>query len=95
MTFLMAGREDKATAYRDRCNVPAFVRNFTLEIGKTYTNRNGSKYLCKDVHGNCSYLERVKDGWTLVAHIITRYEDGTIEWDYSTGGYLPVEREGM
>lgn len=39
--------------------------------------------------GDCSYLERVKDAWVLVAHVITMYEDGTIEWDYSTGGHFP------
>ena len=89
MTLLVAGRENTATAYRDKCNAPASVRNFTLEIGKTYTNRNGSEYLCKDVWDDCSYLERVKDAWALVAHVITMYEDGTIEWDYSTGGHFP------
>uniref|UniRef100_UPI003FF0DD19 hypothetical protein n=1 Tax=Dysosmobacter welbionis TaxID=2093857 RepID=UPI003FF0DD19 len=32
-------------------------------------------------------MKRVKDGWTLEAHTITMYEDGAIEWDYSTGGH--------
>lgn len=67
----------------------AQLRNFALEVGRTYTNRNGSEYLCKDVCGKSSYLKRVKDGWTLVVHIITMYEDGTIEWDYPTGGHFP------
>jgi len=63
-------------------------RNFVLTRGKVYTNRNGSEYLCKDISPwtGLHLMERVKDGWTLDAHVITMYEDGTIEWDYSTGG---------
>ena len=56
--------------------------------GHTYTNHNGSEYLCKSI-SECSsaIMERVKNGWTLVAHGIQMYGDGTIEWDYSTGGH--------
>lgn len=55
--------------------------------GCTYTNRNGSAYLCKSIPDECSaVMERVKDGWTLIAHGIEMYGDGTIEWNYSTGG---------
>jgi len=54
----------------------------------TYTNHNGSDYLCKSIPDDHSAeMERVKDGWTLVAHGIEKYGDGTIEWDYSTGGH--------
>jgi len=59
-----------------------------LYPGCTYTNHNGSDYLCKSVPDeNSAVMERVTDGWTLVAHGIQRYGDGTIEWDYSTGGH--------
>lgn len=38
-------------------------------------------------HGeHTATFERVKDGWRLYAHGILEYEDGTIEWNYSTGG---------
>lgn len=64
----------------------------TVIAGQTYTNHNGSDYLCKSIQdSNSAVLERVKDKWTLVAHGIEKYEDGTIEWDYSTGGHW--ERE--
>ena len=54
---------------------------------KIYTNHNGSDYLCKSiVDERSAVMERVKDGWTLVAHGIKMYGNGTIEWDYSTGG---------
>lgn len=62
-------------------------RDFKLAVGNIYTNHNGSDYLCTDNRGlGCYTMERVKDGWTLEAHVITMYADGTIEWDYSTGG---------
>lgn len=87
MTLLMAGRENEALAYRGRCNAGAPSRNYALATGKVYTNRNGSDYLCKAIREpGCYIMERTKDGWTLEAHIITMYADGTIEWDFSTNG---------
>ncbi|SBV91185.1 conserved hypothetical protein [uncultured Eubacteriales bacterium] len=57
-------------------------------VGATYTNRNGSAYICREVYMFAeARLERIKDSWTLYANGVQRYEDGTIEWDYSTGGY--------
>ena len=32
-----------------------------------------------------------KSGWTITVHNVRMYDDGSIEWDYSTGGhFLPV-----
>lgn len=57
--------------------------------GAAYLNRNGYKYLCKSVcQSNKATFERLSDGWTLIAHGVHFYEDGTIDWDYSTGGYF-------
>ncbi|MBW7573157.1 hypothetical protein [Caproiciproducens faecalis] len=56
--------------------------------GCTYTNHNGSDYLCISIPDeNSAVMERVKDRWSLIAHGIKMYGDGTIEWDYSTGGH--------
>ncbi|MGX8709810.1 MAG: hypothetical protein ACQGTM_06125 [bacterium] len=56
--------------------------------GCTYTSQNGSAYLCTSIpDDNSAVMERVKDRWTLVAHGIKMFGDGTIEWDYSTGGH--------
>lgn len=56
--------------------------------GCTYKNHNGSDYFCKSIpEVGAALMERVKDGWTLIAHGIQMYGDGTIEWDYSTGGH--------
>lgn len=67
------------------------------EIGQNYTLRSGGEYRClwvsntdkvKVMFGECSaVMIRDKDGWKLTAHGIQQNEDGTIEWDYSTGGH--------
>lgn len=49
-------------------------------------------YLCLSVekrpllNDTTAQMRRTSDGWTLTAHGLIRYEDGTIEWNYSTGG---------
>lgn len=61
-----------------------------LTAGQVYRNRNGNDYLClENVEPGVVKLERVSNGWTLLAHGICVYEDGTIEWDWSTGGHWP------
>ncbi len=72
-------------------------------VGQIYTNRNGNEYLCTEnclyfseeqeqrslvLGEHTSSMERVKDGWKLDAHGVIQYEDGTIEWNYSTGGHF-------
>ena len=50
-------------------------------------------YLCTQVlrhaHPSDSLagFERITDGWCLTAHGVIQYEDGTIEWNYSSGGH--------
>lgn len=75
-------------------------------IGQIYKNRNGSDFLCTgnkayetdeqeqralSLGEHWSSMERVKDGWSLIAHGVIQYEDSTIEWNYSTKGHFPVE----
>lgn len=35
-------------------------------------------------------MQRVSDGWTLKAHNVYLYPDGSIEWDFSTEGHWEV-----
>ena len=63
------------------------MNNFKL--GEVYTNRNGDQYIVKKTTYSKTIMERISDGWTLVAHVVKMYPDGTIEWDYSTGGHWP------
>lgn len=62
-----------------------------IEPRKVYLNRNEKYYLCKSVYGEKATMERTTDRWTLIAHGIRLYEDGTIEWAYSTGGHWEKE----
>lgn len=58
-----------------------------LEKGRVYTHRSlvAGKFRC--IKGD-SYpvLQNIRSGWTLTAHGVGMYEDGTIDWDYSTNG---------
>lgn len=64
-----------------------------LEPGRVYRNRNGKDYRCI-TPGYLPYregearMQNINTGWTFRAHGVQMYEDGTIEWDYSTGGYF-------
>lgn len=72
-------------------------------IGQTYLNRSGGEYRCTgnmfyeneermqrvlSLGEHWASMVRVKDGWSLTAHGIVQYADGTIEWNYSTGGHF-------
>lgn len=65
------------------------------EVGQTYILRSGVQYRCLWVsnvdrveQGECTaVLVRDKDGYELTAHGIQQYEDGLVEWNFSTGGH--------
>ena len=56
--------------------------------GEIYRNAGGGSYLCRRaLNGSESArMVNVKSGWDFIAHGLRRYFDGSIEWDYSTGG---------
>ena len=73
-------------------------------VGRIYHNRGGGEYRCTgnrlymsdeqqrralSLGDHVAYMERVKDGWSLTAHGVIQYADGTIEWNYSTGEHFP------
>ena len=61
--------------------------------GTTYRNRNGKKYRCAQyINVEAAVMVREPDGWTLTAHGVRQYLDGTIEWDYSTDGHWPNDK---
>ena len=63
-------------------------RHARLTEGTVYRNRNGGDYLCRIVLRDGAIMTNTKSRWQCEAHIITLYDDGTIEWDYSTGGHF-------
>lgn len=63
-------------------------RNVFLEKGKVYTHKGGGQYVCDEAFGVTAIMRNVDSNWRCTVHGVTMYDDGTIEWDYSTGGYF-------
>ena len=61
-------------------------RPFFPTRGKTYENEGGGTYVCLGAHGGVCTMANVRSGWTFLAHGVGIYEDGKIDWDYSTAG---------
>lgn len=63
------------------------VRHAYLKVGEYYDNAGGGTYYCAECLDSDAYvMVNAASGWTFTAHVITKYSDGTIEWDYSTDG---------
>ena len=64
-------------------------RGFELTVGATYKNKNGSTYVCVGRRGADRFvLKNTSSRWAFTAVKITAYDDGAIEWDYSTCGHF-------
>ena len=62
---------------------------FTPETGKLY--RNGTdEYVCITAYNTNAVLRSTSSGWTLTAHGCGIYDDGSIDWDYSTDGHFDI-----
>lgn len=61
---------------------------FTPAPGKVYRNTSGFCYRCMSVSSNKTHTATMcsEAGWLFQAHGCGMYEDGKIDWDYSTGG---------
>lgn len=65
------------------------------EVGRHYVDpRRMSRYVCLyvDTDGT-AILQNVASKWTFKAHGLGMYEDGSVDWDYSTGGHFVKVRE--
>lgn len=56
--------------------------------GTVYKNRHAASFYCETVTCDGAVMKSVASGWTMLVHGVQQYEDGTIEWDYSSGGYF-------
>ena len=66
-------------------------RRFTPSIDRVYENAGGGFYRCElpvKPEPCTAWMQNTASGWMLLAHGIVRYADGTIEWNYSTGGHF-------
>jgi len=59
---------------------------FTPVPGKIYRNTSAACYRCVNVSDEHTATMRSEGGWQFTAHGCGMYEDGKIDWDYSTGG---------
>ena len=60
-----------------------------------HQNRGGGSFRCLEVVGlsfeNKAIMQNIESLWTLQANGCGMYGDGTIDWDYSTGGHFAQE----
>lgn len=61
---------------------------FKPEIGVTYKNHGGGEYRCLWSKNSEAGFINTRSRWRFTAHGCRMYKDGTIEWDYSTGGFF-------
>ena len=59
---------------------------FVPEVGTIYQNHGGGTFKCLSVRGRTAQFVNINSGWTFVAHECHRYADGSIDWNWSTGG---------
>ncbi len=67
---------------------------FAPKFGEVYENAGGGRYLCesRDESVRSAWMVNTASGWSFTAVNIVRYEDGTIEWDYSKdGSFIPID----
>lgn len=67
---------------------------FVPQVGFFYTLRgrladgSASIFKCLTIDAHGALMTNIVTGWTCYAHEIVRYENGEIEWAYSTGGHF-------
>ena len=59
---------------------------FVPEVGTIYQNHGGGTFKCLSVRGRTARFVNINSGWTFLAHECHRYTDGSIDWNWSTGG---------
>lgn len=67
---------------------------FAPTVGCIYRNHGGGAFECIATDGNAFMMRNVASGWALCAHGIEMYDDGSIEWDYSTMGHFEEKKGG-
>lgn len=67
----------------------------TPERGKVYENKGGGSFRCLRGFNGDAIMVNIKSGWTFKAHDVRQYEDGTIEWGFSTGGHWETVEDGQ
>ena len=61
-------------------------RKYSIKKNEVVQHKNGWYFICIE-DGKNPTLMNVKTGWEMVVHGLGKYDDGKIDWDFSTGGY--------
>ena len=66
-------------------------KRITPEPGKVYTLKSNnsiitSLFRCLEIQDGIAVMQNLASGWTFKAHNVGLYDDGEIDWDFSTGG---------
>lgn len=71
-------------------------RSFKPERWTVYENHGGGTFRCLavDQYYNSAQMQNTRSGWTFQARGLHKYQDGTIDWDYSVGGQFLGGRKG-
>lgn len=63
---------------------------FTPTPGEIYKNQGGGSFKCLRTVGfimdHDAVMQNTASGWTFTAHGCGMYDNGTMDWDYSSGG---------
>lgn len=67
-------------------------KRITPEPGKVYTLKTShsiitSMFRCVSSQDGIAVMQNLASGWTFTAHGVGQYNDGEIDWDFSTGGH--------
>ena len=91
------GSKRRVECYPDGHKIRLWMRKkfnpIVFETYRLHGDTAGGEYICTSsgyVDGNAIF-RRKSDGWTIYAHGVGCYEDGTIDWNYSTGGCFVEE----
>lgn len=64
-------------------------KSFDPRNGAVYANDGGGLFVClKSLGDGNAVMKNVASGWTFTAHGCGIYENDSIDWDFSTGGYF-------
>lgn len=75
-----------------------------LKVGSLYRLRDHEDYVLEVLRtipgdGYSPFTARVRSivtGWTMTIHGVNQYEDGSIDWDFSTDGiFTRVDENGV
>ena len=71
-----------------------------LNVGSLYKLHDHDEYciecirrITDDPYSSYSaYVRSTKTGWTMIVHGTNIYDDGSIDWDFSTNGFFTDKR---